>query len=153
MRALLWLSIVALVLAGIGWCIYSLIYTDLEPVARRAFSAAHSCPEERLTARVRLDLDFFAMAFGPAAPAPEPPPEVRADPARLAVWESTRQQSAAGRDTWKDAGQVVEVEGCDRRQLYACFRWAETSTTSNMPLCNPVNPAFLPVTPPAAHGR
>ncbi|PCC71221.1 hypothetical protein NAEX_04295 [Nannocystis exedens] len=29
----------------------------------------------------------------------------------------------------------------------ACFRWTETSTTSNMPLCNPVNPAFLPATP------
>jgi hypothetical protein len=147
MRGLFWLLVIAVPLAGFGAFFYWIFFASLEPVARTAFSAAHSCPDERLVSRVRQDVHFFDVAFGPAAPAPEPPPEVRADPARLAIWESTQQQSRASRDEWKDAGQVIEVEGCDRREVYACFRYTETNGASNVPHCIPVPSAVLPAPP------
>lgn len=144
MRGLVWLLSIILFLAALGGFFYWIFFASLEPVARSAFSAAHSCPDDRLTSRERTDLQLFDVAFGPAPQTAEPPPEVRADPARLAMWQSTRQQDDANRQQWNDAGQVFEVEGCDRREVYACFRWTESATTSNVASCNPVPPARLP---------
>lgn len=146
MRGLVWLLAIFLALAALGGFFYWIFFAPLDPVARATFSAAHSCPDDRLVARVRSDLHFFDVAF-PPIPVPEPPPEIRADPARLTVWEQTRHQARAARDEWKDAGQVIEVEGCDRREVYACFRYTETATTRNTPSCTPVPPDRAP--PPA----
>lgn len=147
MRGLVWLLALLLVLAAFGGFFYWIFFAPLDSVARAAFSAAHSCPDDRLVAHVRADVHFFDVAFAPPPPVPDVPPEIRADPARLAVWQQTQQQSRAARDAWEDAGQVIEVEGCDRREVYACFRYTETASTSNTPSCTPVPPDRAP--PPA----
>lgn len=143
MRALLWSSLVVLVLFGIGFFFYTIFFASLEPVAREAFSAAHSCPEQRMTSRERPDLGAYDMTFGTGAPA-EAPAEVKADPARLAVWEETQRQDRERRASWNEAGQVVEVEGCERSELYVCYRSNYSNGGDGWPFCTPVLPHLRP---------
>lgn len=71
------------------------------------FSEKFSCPNDSITSKKRPDVDV--AQFEKAA---TPPPEVAADPARLAVWKS-HQPGAWDVD-------FFELEGCGHHVLWGC---------------------------------
>jgi hypothetical protein len=86
---------------------------SLSGAAVRRFARDESCPEDRVVVRRRAD-----MRPSSAIPRTQPPADVAADPERLRVWESTRQDE---RDL-ADLGEIYEVEGCGVGRLYTCHR-------------------------------
>lgn len=86
--------------------------------AIREFSKERSCPAERLAVQqVRLQPEDVLQARTP------PPPEVAADPGRLAVW-----QKNADRDlnSFRKL-TAVDVIGCDAHHTYFCWQEDDAS--------------------------
>ena len=83
----------------------------LSGVARDEFSRQHSCPEERMTLK--------AIAVKPADlfTASEPPPDVAADPGRLAVFRSTDSENMSSYVHL----HAMNVTGCGFEQTYFCW--------------------------------
>ena len=85
----------------------------LSDIARSKFSRRYSCPEDRLTMR-RLVVNREALLVAPA-----PPPDVAADPGRLAIWRANAIDDV--KDYWDMT--AVRVQGCDIDRTYLC--WSE----------------------------
>ncbi len=84
--------------------------------ARQMFSKAISCPDDRITVTPA------------AANQVSPPPEVAADPGRLAVWQQNR---AA------DPRKHFDVTGCDRHIRVACNEFAGEGSVAPDAFCLP----------------
>jgi hypothetical protein len=83
---------------------------------RERFALDHSCPEERVSAHERSDVKPSDILL---AHDEQPPPEVAADPQRLAMW---RDRNRAQAERWDDDHGVYEVQGCGAAGVYACGR-------------------------------
>jgi serine/threonine protein kinase len=80
--------------------------------AKAQFSKQFTCPLERIAEHERPDLHSSDLASPPMA---TPPPDIAADPARLAVWKANQPKPV------KDNGDdIIELEGCGHHILWAC---------------------------------
>ena len=93
---------------------------NVEDEAKQEFSEDFSCPTERVTTKLRADLKAFEFQYGPQQK-PEPPPEIKSDPARLAVWEEQQKKDQAATDRVNEIDKVIEVTGCDQSAFYICY--------------------------------
>lgn len=99
--------------------------------AREQVSKAIACPLDRVTAKERPDLDAWQLRMGnvPELPAP---PDVAADPQRLAMWKEQQQAKLARPSGYR--GVVIEVSACGSTLMMDCFRknkvrWGESSVS------------------------
>jgi hypothetical protein len=88
--------------------------------AREEFGRQYSCPDDRVTARERPDIAPETVLDPMRTRAAAPPPEVAADPGRLAKWQADRDAALAARKHMYDDYEIHEVSGCDHTQLMAC---------------------------------
>jgi hypothetical protein len=103
-----------------AWCTQPGCTNDDPKAAGAKFATDHSCPLERVTAQ---------RTQNPA----QPPPEIAADPARLAMWN--QQQAQLPRTHY------VAVQGCNTASTYmcvhgtgeapACVEWSDPSATGS----------------------
>lgn len=103
--------IVAVVLAGVAAWAFMMVYFPLTALTRETraeFSEQFSCPLDKITLTKRPDVD--ATEF--EGPAREPPAEIAADPARLAVWKSKQPKG------W--SVDFFELTGCGHHVLWGC---------------------------------
>jgi hypothetical protein len=78
-----------------------------------AFEQAYTCPTDRVTVTYRADLRWHDVQSGVAD---TPPPEIAADPARLALWQAKQDSYAE----WNNRNYVYEAAGCDHHALFGC---------------------------------
>ena len=103
---------------------------SLEDGARDEFSHEFSCPKASVQARTSSDVEPFAL-HNPTAS--QPLPEVKADPARLALWSADQKRR---RDDYNRAETVVEARGCGHHEIYLCGR-ANKGNHAGEPMCSP----------------
>jgi hypothetical protein len=93
--------------------------TSVEGNAKNYFAWRYSCPDDRVTFTERPDLRRHD-----APPAPThatPPPEVAADPQRLAMFRETeRKENEVRAATAEDTRYIIEVSGCGVTELSVC---------------------------------
>jgi hypothetical protein len=95
------------------WCTGVGCTRNFAAVAGGAFATANSCPLERVIATTRAD-------------ATQPPADIAADPARLAMWQSSQSQH--------DESEVdIDVHGCGSAASYHCVVQAPAA-----PTCSPI---------------
>jgi hypothetical protein len=80
-------------------------------MARSEFSRQYSCPEERLAVKTVPVSPETLLAVG------EPPADVVADAARLALWRANRVEDM--QTYWHLS--AVDVTGCGTRKTYLCW--------------------------------
>jgi hypothetical protein len=118
-----------LAVVGLLGCASCVAYaTNPVSAAKQTFSRVTYCPDGRVDARLRADLE---PASGPPTNRfrlPSPPVNVAADPERLALWQAQTgewerrryyEEEDAIRET-RASTVVVEVDGCDAHSLYIC---------------------------------
>jgi hypothetical protein len=105
-------SITVLALAASTGCRKS-----LPEGAREEFARRHSCPEDRVTVQERDDVDPAEIVPGLEG---EPPPEVAADPERLAKWTQDANEKRAQAEDGVSSLAVFEVSGCDTSMVLFC---------------------------------
>jgi hypothetical protein len=100
-------------------------------VARNTFVKEYSCPVERVSARLRDDLDVYALYSGPLEP---PPKEIADDPGRLAQWKKDHGRPECKKDpgwlegtTYFCSARAVQVSGCDHEGYYVCMGGAHAA--------------------------
>lgn len=98
--------------------------------AYRSFSEAYSCPENRITIEAIKDVTMTELWLR-AHPEPDPPAEIRADPARLAVWKKARQKNLEGLMRGLRQYELFHASGCGHEVDYACFCPPQTKGASN----------------------
>lgn len=89
----------------------SLSRSVLSDVARNRFAREHSCPEDRMT------MNAVSVKARDLLLAADPPPEVAAEPARLAVWTATKHDAVASYGSLT----AIRVRGCDVERTYLCW--------------------------------
>lgn len=99
---------------------------DYRAEAQAELAKTYSCPKDRVTATPRPDLSAYDLQVG----AQVPPPDVAADPGRLAVWKQKQQALKSDYDRQK----VMEARGCDKHIYYVCGV-AEGSNQSQVIAC------------------
>ncbi len=87
---------------------------SLEGGARETFSKEFSCPKDSVTTQERKDMDAYSATVGAA---PEPPSDVKEDPARYAVWKKTQSEQ---RDAFHSRMTVFSAKGCNHESFYMC---------------------------------
>jgi hypothetical protein len=92
---------IALVLLGSVGC-------SVQSTARSAASSSWSCPEDRIQITPVAD------------PSSSPPPDIAADPARLALWQKSQASQVEHRD--------FAASGCGRTGNVICEPSTESST-------------------------
>ncbi|MBL8923686.1 MAG: hypothetical protein JNJ54_32830 [Myxococcaceae bacterium] len=97
--------------------------------AREQVSKAYSCPLERVVGVERSDLKAMELRLA-GVPKPTPPPDIAADPARLAMWQQSQAESRTQAASYP--GVVIEVKGCGLVVMMDCYRknkvrWGESS--------------------------
>jgi hypothetical protein len=97
--------------------------------AKKEFSRSYSCPESSTESRERKDLTPYDVRHWDPT---KPPPDVAADPTRLAVWEKNEQET---RQSVNSHYTVMEVRGCSRTALYECGR-VNTGSASGSISCS-----------------
>jgi hypothetical protein len=86
----------------------------LTGTARENFATSHTCPPDRVTVAPRPDMTRNSLT-----PRPAPPPEVAADPGRLAYW---REQLEKAESNLLPC-EVFELTGCGQHQLVCCTHY------------------------------
>ncbi|UNK79554.1 hypothetical protein MNQ96_00180 [Sphingopyxis granuli] len=86
-----------------------------ERAARDTFAERFTCPIERVTA-TKVDGVRRSEVLERATPIPDPPAEIRADPARLAQWTDSLRVSP-GFDGYYEGYRAA---GCGHRAEYLC---------------------------------
>jgi hypothetical protein len=90
--------------------------------AREEFAKVHSCPEDRITVKERLDIGGFEGVNGYRYERPAPPPEVEADPGRYAKWKKDQEETEERIENGYSSYDIFEVSGCDHTDILACDR-------------------------------
>jgi hypothetical protein len=85
--------------------------------ARERFEKSWSCPEDRVVAKVRTDLD--PLQFHPAK-VKTPPEEVRDDPARYAKWNADQEAERQTQRAAYAGHKLVELDGCGHTEIQDC---------------------------------
>jgi hypothetical protein len=109
---------------------------DLTPAptrAREEFARAYSCPEDRVVIKPRPDVRWSTVLF-PQLGKSAPPPEVAADPERLAKWKKDQSDADARTAESFDSYDVFEGSGCDHDVLLGCKRPAKSNGVNRI-LC------------------
>jgi hypothetical protein len=96
-----------------------------EGPAREEFGRAHSCPLERVEIKKRSDVRWSTVAW--SGPGDVPPPEVQADPARLAKWKDDQEKTHAPLVKALDEHDVFEAHGCGHDSFVGCKRPAKSN--------------------------
>ena len=111
-----WVGIGALVLGpvAIGGVLCN-VFDVRKGLARDEFSRRYSCPGSRIDIRTRSDIK--PSYWDRLKPRPTPPPDVAADPDRLAVWNAKIDEPMNWTD---DYYKVLEVHGCNQSLLVYC---------------------------------
>jgi hypothetical protein len=93
---------------------------DLSREARDTFVRRHYCPSERVTVTERPDRRYHREGYWYHPEMPPPPPDVQADPERLAIYQELWRSKS--RYVWPadDPSTYFEVEGCGKRAVYEC---------------------------------
>jgi hypothetical protein len=91
---------------------------SLSEGAREAFARKHSCPEDRVIVQQRDDVNPAEIV--PGFEGEEPPPEVAADPDRLAKWKQDVEEKRAKAEDAVSSLAVFEVSGCDTSMVMLC---------------------------------
>jgi hypothetical protein len=94
---------------------------SVQTAVKEKFSFDFTCPVERIEVRDRSDIK--PSDFKVKDPPPLPPPEVAADPARLALWRERNpdRRSDVDFDNLLDIdNSVEEARGCNRKAMYRC---------------------------------
>jgi hypothetical protein len=107
------IELVLIALVGLTGCRKS-----LADGAREEFARRHSCPEDRVTVQERDDANAAEIAFG--FEEGEPPPEVAADPERLAKWKQDAEEKRTRAEDGASSLGIFEVGGCDTSMLLVC---------------------------------
>ena len=102
--------------------------------AKEEMAARWTCPPERITTVTREDL--VAGELMAAATTPEPPPEVAADPGRLAYFREEQKKHAEKVADAYSSFVVIEAKGCDHQQLLACARKQKVRAGSSSVTCS-----------------
>lgn len=112
--------------------------------AREEFGKIYSCPEERVEVRARDDLKYGDIILSGRA-TKTPPDEVRADPGRLAKWQSDRRaEDETLRDSLNER-DVFEVKGCDHVSFFGCYHPdAEHGVATDVATCLEIPPERAP---------
>jgi hypothetical protein len=111
---------------GCGAC--TLYATNPVSAAQQMFARETYCPDGRVDARLRADLEPASGTPTNRFRLPSPPVDVAADPERLALWQAQtgeweRRRYYEEEDTIRETRAstvVVEVDGCDAHSLYIC---------------------------------
>jgi hypothetical protein len=90
-----------------------------ESGAKKEFSKTYVCPNDRITAKVRKDINGYDLQWGPYV-YKEPPADIKADPGRLAVWNSQQEEEKGRHNSWWSDYKTIEVSGCDFKVFYSC---------------------------------
>jgi hypothetical protein len=88
--------------------------------AKEKFSAAFTCPLDRVEVRARPDL-----YPGDGFKARNPPSEIASDPGRLKLWQTQQDQLRS----YSDGYQIYEARGCGNQSLYECATATRSSNT------------------------
>jgi len=88
----------------------------LSSAVRNTFERQHSCPAERLTLKA-IPVNGHALVVVPQAP-----PDIAADPGRLAIWRAAAHEDIAEYTNLT----AVRVTGCGFDERYLC--WEERNT-------------------------
>jgi hypothetical protein len=86
---------------------------SMEDCAKETFSKEFSCPTDGVSVRARSDVDGWAVTHDP----PQPPQEVKDDPARYRVWKDDQDEQRA---QFNKRLNVYEAKGCNHEALYDC---------------------------------
>jgi len=89
---------------------------SMEGGARESFSESNTCPPDRIEVRARSDVKNSDLL-----PRGEPPPDIKADPGRRAMWEEEQARRAKS----ADGCTIYEARGCGQQTLLCCFRPAK----------------------------
>lgn len=101
-------------------CIVTVGCGDREEAALRTFSEAYSCPRDRMTVNPVKDVTMRDLWLR-ANPMPQPPDDVQADQARLAVWMKAQEERREGPLRGVKRYSLFHVSGCNHSVDYACF--------------------------------
>ena len=88
--------------------------------AYRDFSETHSCPRDRMTVEPIAGVTMRDLWLR-ANPFPDPPADLRSDPARLAVWREVQEKEREGPLRGVKAYRLFHVSGCGQSVDYACY--------------------------------
>lgn len=109
-------GIIVGVCVGLTGCFGSM---PLPEGARGVYAKSFTCPGERVTVTPRPDIPPHTLiGHGADGTDPKPPPDVAADPGRLAMWQAQMAQKWAEVDK---LGPPYEVEGCGKKAMLVCF--------------------------------
>jgi hypothetical protein len=101
--------------------------------ARDQFARTYSCPEDRVAVKPRTDIKWSSVAMHRSEE--KPPPEVAADPARLAKWTKDQEEQWRPLQESLDSFDVFEGAGCDHDVLLGCKRPAKSNGFGNPIVC------------------
>jgi hypothetical protein len=87
-----------------------------ESGAREQFSKQFTCPEDRVEVRQSA----LTVASVKGKKRAEPPPEIKADPGRLKLWQAEQDKTASFSSVF--CSELWEARGCDHQTLYCCYR-------------------------------
>jgi hypothetical protein len=125
------LAAAALGAVGLAAC------ASLQSAARESFAVQTNCPPERVVVTPRPDV--------PIPPPMAPPPDVAADPGRLAYW---RKLNAVDLSAAANA-QVFEFTGCSQHRVSACT-WDSVTVGENTVAVAACQPIQVPGATPSA---
>ena len=101
----------------------------LSDTAHSRFSSRHSCPDDRMTLKA-ISLNVHDLVV-----LPDPPPDVAADPGRLAVWREVKRNTAAHYVFLT----AVDVMGCGFQQTYLCWEEPDPQAEKTDYLCDEID--------------
>ncbi|QEA12951.1 hypothetical protein [Comamonas flocculans] len=101
--------------------------TSRMDAARDLFMQAKTCPAERVQVRELEGLTLHARREKKRMTnAVQAPDDVRADPARLALWQAQQAEAARIRQWIDERFLLYRASGCGQQQDYACeFLWSQ----------------------------
>jgi hypothetical protein len=114
-----------LFLGAIIGFVYFMVWAPPTGTAKKAFAQSFTCPDDRVELRQRSDIK--GSMFNTHTP---PSDEVKADPARYAIWQKQQDEADRFADSGGNYGVFFfDVRGCGHQVLYKC---------SNKPSCGEV---------------
>jgi len=115
----------ALFVAVLVGFVYFMVWAPPTGTAKKTFAQSFTCPDERVELRQRTDIK--GSMFSSHSP---PSDEVKADPARYAIWQQKQTEIDRDADSGGNYGVFFfDVRGCGHQVLYQC---------SNKPRCSEV---------------